>query len=189
MKSNQKLILVALLMIIGAFSRLIPHLPNFTPTEGITIFGVAYLGRKYLTVIIPLILMYLTDFIINNTTARVYFTEQEGIVWFSNYMIFNVISLVLIVFLTSHLLKKVNFKNVFLSAISASVVFYLVSNFGSLFSATSLYTKDFNGLMQSYVAGLPFFRTSLLSNLFFTSIIFGSYYLINSYLNAQTAKA
>lgn len=166
-------------MVIGAFSRLIPHIPNFTPTEGIIIFGVAYLGRTYLTVLLPLLLMYMTDFIINNTVARPFFSEVDGIVWYSNYMIFNIISLLLIVFITSALLKKITVLRIISSAFIASVVFYLVSNFGSLFSPTGLYTKDITGLMQSYIAGLPFFRTSLLSNLIFTSIIFGSYYALN----------
>ncbi len=189
MKLNSKLTIVFLLMTIGAFSRLIPHVPNFTPAEGITIFGVAYLGRRHLSIIMPLILMYITDFIINNTIARAYFTESEGIIWYSNYMIFNVISLVLVVLATSVILKKVNVMSVFGSAVVASVIFFLVSNFGVLFSPTSIYTKDINGLMQSYAAGLPFFRTSLLSNLLFTGIIFGSYYFITSLSTSKTINA
>ncbi|MBK8054058.1 MAG: hypothetical protein IPK35_12510 [Saprospiraceae bacterium] len=188
MKTNNKMIVVVLLMIIGAFSRLIPHVPNFTPTEGITIFGVAFLGRKYLSIILPCVLIYLTDFVINNTVARSFFTEVEGTVWFSNYMIFNVISLVLVVFTTSIILKKINIVSVALAAILASVIFYVITNFGALFSPASLYTKDFSGLMQSYLAGLPFFRTSLFSNLMFTTIIFGSYYIINSISAIKLAK-
>ena len=188
MKTNNKMIVVVLLMIIGSFARLIPHVPNFTPTEGITIFGVAFLGRKYLSIILPCILIYLTDFVINNTFARSFFTEVDGTVWYSNYMIFNLISLVLVVFTTSTILKKINIVTVALSAILASIIFFLISNFGALFSPASLYIKDFSGLMQSYLAGLPFFRTSLLSNLMFTTIIFGSYYFINSISAIKLAK-
>ncbi len=180
MERSNKVLLVILIMFVFAFSRLIPHIPNFTPSEGIAIFGAAYLGKKYLAVILPLFFIYITDFIINNTVARDYFTNTDGIVWFSNYMIFNAIALILIVLISNKLLIKVNFKNVFLSALTASFLFFIVSNFGVLFSSTSIYSKDISGLLQCYVAGLPFFRNSLLSTLFFTSIIFSSYYIITA---------
>ena len=188
MKNQHKILPVVILMAVGAFARLIPHIPNFTPLEGLTIFGAAYLGRNYIAIILPLLLIYISDFIINNTTAREYFTNNEGIVWFSNYMIFNIISLILIVLISRKLLKTVNFKSILFSALAASIIFFLISNFGALFSPTSPYSKDVSGLLASYMAGIPFFRTSLLSNLFFTAIIFGSYNIILSLFYSKSLE-
>lgn len=180
MKSNSKIYTIVLLMIVGAFARLIPHMPNFTPVEGLTIFGAAYLGKKYWAFILPLIVLYISDFIINNTIARPFFTEQEGIIWFSDYMIYGALAIGLIVLISSKLLKVVNFKNVFVSAILASLVFFVISNFGAWAGSTSIYSKDLSGLIATYIAGIPFFRTSLLSSFVFTAILFGSYYMIQS---------
>lgn len=180
MNANNKFIPVVMLMVIGAFARLIPHVPNFTPTESIAIFGAAYLGRKYLMFVVPLVVLYLSDFIINNTIARSFFTEQDGIVWLDQYMIYNTIAILLMVLLSSQLLKKVTAINVLLSVVSASVIFFMITNFGSWASEKSIYPSDFNGLMMSYTAGLPFFRSTLMGNVIFSTILFGSYALIQN---------
>lgn len=178
MDKNQKLITVVLLMVVGAFARLIPHIPNFTPIESLTIFGAAYLGRKQWAIVAPLVILYISDFIINNTVARSFFPDVEGIVWFDSYMIFNVLAIIAIVLFSSSILQKVNIKNILISILGASVIFFIITNFGSWASEKSIYTNDLSGLLTSYTAGLPFFRTSLLSNLVFSGILFGSYEII-----------
>ncbi len=39
--------------------------------------------------------------------------------------------------------------------------------------------KTFNGLMQCYNDGLPFYPWSLASTFIFSTILFGTYYLLN----------
>ena len=39
-----------------------------------------------------------------------------------------------------------------------------------------LYPHTLAGLAESYVAGLPFFRNTLVGDLFFTGVIFGTYW-------------
>jgi hypothetical protein len=178
MKQNNNNLGIILLIAAGAFARFIPHIPNFTPVEGLTIFGAAYLSRNYMAVLFPFIFIYMTDFIINNTIARAYFPEVNGIVWFSQYMIFNFLAILAIVFASRAILKVANARNVAISSILSSLIFYLVTNFGVWINPTSIFSKDFSGLMQTYIAGLPFLRTSIISTLFFSMILFGSYYLI-----------
>lgn len=189
MKSKSNILPVVIMMIIGACARLIPHMPNFSPTESLAIFGAAYLGRNILAYIFPMITMYITDLVINNTIARPYFPDHEGMVLWSNYMLFNALAIVSIVFFTTNMLQKITLKNVFLSAIASSIIFFLITNFGALWSPTSLYTKDLSGLMTSYVAGLPFFRTTLLANLLFTGVIFGSMYLLTNLIQRREEVA
>ncbi|MBK8625686.1 MAG: hypothetical protein IPN86_09065 [Saprospiraceae bacterium] len=188
MDAKNKFLPVIILMVIGAFGKLLPHIPNFTPTESIAIFGAAYLGSKYMKYIIPLVILYLSDFIINNTIARSFFVEQEGIVWFDQYMIYNFIALVFIVLVSTKLLKKINATNVFLSILSASIIFFMITNYGSWASEKSIYTNDLSGLLMSYTAGIPFFRTTLLSNLLFSTILFGSYEMIQSLVSKRAAQ-
>ena len=60
-------------------------------------------------------------------------------------------------------------------AIGAAVVFFLVSNFGCWLDPMMGYSKDLSGLMQSYIAGLPFARNTMIGNLLFSGLFFGSY--------------
>lgn len=163
------------MMAIGAFARLAPHMPNFTPTEGLAIFGAAYFANKYWAVISTVVMLYLSDLVINNTIARSFFTEHEGFVWFSSYMLFNVLAISLTVLVTKFMLKKVSVLSVFGSVLVSAILFFLVTNFGAWAGGSILYTRDFSGLMMSYAAGIPFFYTSLISTLLFTTILFGSF--------------
>lgn len=175
MKNRDSIIAILVLMAIGAFARLVPHMPNFTPTEGLAIFGAAYFANKYWAVISTVVMLYFSDLVINNTVARSFFTEQEGFIWFSSYMFFNLMAIMLTVIVTSKLLKKVSVGALIGSVLISSVLFFLVSNFGAWAEGTIPYTKDFNGLMAAFAAGVPFYYPSLISTLLFTTILFGSF--------------
>jgi hypothetical protein len=59
-----------------------------------------------------------------------------------------------------------------------SVSFFLVSNF-AVWMVWQMYPKTFTGLMTCYAAGLPFFRTAVLSDLVFSAAFFGIGHLVS----------
>ena len=94
------------------------------------------------------------------------------------------------------LLSKVNFdkykelKLVTTSCILgiiSTLVFFFWTNFGVVVTTTS-YTKDFAGLMQSYVNALAFLRPQLSSNLILVPLIFASILLFNKLLIQKDIK-
>jgi hypothetical protein len=179
--NNRKDVWAAIiLMLVAAFARLIPHLPNFTPTEGLALFGAAYVTKKYWAVIATTCMLFITDFIINNTIARPYFTDVEGVVWFAPYMFFNLIAIIGIVWIGHRMLQKVKITNVVLAAVLASILFFFVTNFGSWVEGIIPYSKDLSGLSAAYMAGIPFFKNTLISNLVFTIILFGTFEMYKS---------
>jgi hypothetical protein len=58
------------------------------------------------------------------------------------------------------------------AALSGSVSFFLVSNFG-VWAATAMYPKTLAGLMTCYAAAVPFFRRGMEGDLLFTALMFG----------------
>src|SRR3989338_8337603 len=62
-----------------------------------------------------------------------------------------------------------------------SVIFYLITNF-AFFYSTSMYSHDLAGVMASYINAIPFFRNTILGDLFYTTIFFGSYELVRFYV-------
>ncbi|MBP5474427.1 MAG: hypothetical protein J6X92_06710, partial [Bacteroidales bacterium] len=62
----------------------------------------------------------------------------------------------------------------------ASVIFFLISNFGTWASGLMPYTKDFSGLMTCYAAGIPFFKNTLMGDLFYCGVMFGIYELVKA---------
>ena len=72
---NNKTLLIVLIILIGAFSRIIPHPPNFTPIGAISILGGLYFGKKYLAFIIPFMAMLVSDIILGyKMSVIVYFS-------------------------------------------------------------------------------------------------------------------
>jgi hypothetical protein len=78
------------------------------------------------------------------------------------------------------------------ATISASVLFFLITNFG-VWAGTQMYSKDLSGLLACYTAALPFFRNTLAGDVFYTGIFFGLYEIARSlgqrYLPEKLAAA
>lgn len=155
--------LVLIMIFAGAMMRLIPHWPNFTPITAIALFGGTFLKRKDLAFLVPVAAMLLSDLVIgfHSTMFTVYIT------------------FIAIVAMGLVLKSRLTVVNTLTASLSASVVFYLVTNFASWTSGLMPYPMNVAGLMQAYIAGLPFFFNGILGDLFYTSVMFGAVYLVS----------
>lgn len=167
--SNLRFLLLAGLILLAAATRILPHPHNVTPVGGMALLGAAYFGKKYLAFLFPLLALWLSNLALDNL---VYSSYYEGFVWFSQPAVF--VAFGLIVALGWIMLRKVTPLRLLGASIGASVLFYLVSNFG-VWAAGGMYPPTFQGLVACYVAGLPFFRNTLLGDLFFVTLMFGVY--------------
>ena len=170
-KISLKTITLVGLIILAAFSRVIPHMPNFSPLGAIGVFGVAHFSKKWLGVLIPITATWLSDLFINNVIYAKYTTS---FVWFYDGFYWQYGSYILIAIVAIFIVKKVNVQNVFAGALASSAIFFLVSNFGVWISSTS-YPQTFSGLMSCYTAGIPFINGTILGDLFYCSVLFGGY--------------
>ena len=74
------------------------------------------------------------------------------------------------------LAQKNKTTNVIGASLSASVIFFLVSNFGC-WPGNPSYTQDFSGLATCYAAGIPFFWNTIGGDLFYSAVMFGIFEL------------
>jgi signal transduction histidine kinase len=144
----------------AAFTRLIPHLPNFTAIGAMALFGGAYFSNKKLAFAIPLIAMFLTDLILgfHSTILSVYF------------------SFALIVVIGMTMIRKKNASNIVLASVAAAVSFYLITNF-AFWMTGAFYALTPAGLAECYIAALPFFGYNIVGNLFYAGVMFGLFEL------------
>jgi ABC-type proline/glycine betaine transport system permease subunit len=169
-KFNPRFGILAILIVIAALSRLIPHPPNFSPIGGMALFGAAYFSRKHWAILVPIIALWVSSLILDNTTLAHYY---DHFVWFSHPYVY--ISIILIVAFGWLTLKNVKPANLVGASLGASVIFFLVSNFGVWLASTVTYAKTFGGLMACYAAGLPFFGYTVAGDLFYVMVIFGAF--------------
>jgi hypothetical protein len=70
--------------------------------------------------------------------------------------------------------NKVTGVRVLGASISASAIFFLVTNF-SVWAESGMYPKTAAGLAACYTAGIPFLGNTILGDLFFSVAMFGVY--------------
>jgi len=174
---NWKMGLALVIILLAAISRIVPHIWNFTPIAAMALFGAAYFPKKWFAIIIPFAAMWLSDLYLINAVYAPMYPDYYG----EGFHFFGVGSVYLSFFLIAGIgflmLRKVSLMNVIGASLLGSIAFFLITNAGSwLFSP--LYTKDWTGLTASYAAGLPFFRNTLMGDLFYVGLLFGSFELV-----------
>lgn len=171
-KVNIRSGILAAMILIAAFSRIIPHMPNFSPLEAIGLFGAAHFQKKWLAFLVPVAATWLSDLFINNVIYAQYYAKftwfYEGFYWqYGSYLLITLAGL--------FIFKKVKTQRIFTGALASTAIFFLVSNSGCL--PASNYPKNFGGLMQCYAAGIPFLKGTFLGDLFYSAVLFGSFAL------------
>lgn len=130
----------------------LPDFPNVEPITLAALLGGAFLGGGY-ALIVPLVIIVITDMALGNS-AILYFT------W-SGFAIIGFSSLIL------RKSKKESFLFCFKMTglgVAASLFFYLWTNFG-VWLISGMYPHNWQGLLMSYIMGLPFLKLNLMGNL------------------------
>jgi hypothetical protein len=162
-------LLVAGMIVLAALSRLLPHPPNFSPVEAIALFGGAYFAKRHAAVWVPLVAMFLSDLALGLVNGGIY---AEYFLSAGFLLIYLCIALSAV--LGFGLRGRVNAPRVLGYSLLGSVLFFLVTNFGA-WLGSSMYPQTGAGLMQAYVAGIPFFQNTVLGTLCYSALMFGSF--------------
>ena len=158
--SRPRFVLVLVMILAAAASRLIPHPPNVASIAAVALFGGAYLTNKRLALIVPLAALFLSDLILG-------FYRHMEIVYGS---------FLLVVFLGFWLQRKRSTLRIAGAALASSVIFFIITNFG-VWAFESLYPKTATGLLACYVAAIPFFQNTLVGDALYTAVLFGGFAL------------
>ena len=169
----QKYLPAFLLILLGVSSRILPHPANFAPIAAIALFSGIYLPKKF-AIMLPMAAMFLSDLIIGSYLWPVMIS-----VYFS-FAITGMIGLAI--------QKDKKISTVVGGALLASIIFFIITNW-AVWAFGTMYTHNFNGLVQSYIMALPFFKNTLLGDLFYTAVLVGVMEAIQYYnLNKNTAS-
>ncbi len=158
---------------VGVLLRLVPHPPNFSPLAGLALFAGATFSRRLAAVLVPLLVLFLSDLIIgfHETMAAVY----------ASFVVVACLGF----WLRGH---TRSIGRLGLTAVTGSVLFFLLTNFAVwALQVKGMYPLTFGGLMTCYAAALPFFQNALVGDLVFTGVFFGAWALIEKSLPALRA--
>jgi hypothetical protein len=167
-----QLIFVSTAILIGAISRLFPHIDNFTPIAAMALFGGAYITDKRLAFIIPMLAMIVSDIGMELVYG-----------WgFHNTIIYVYAAFVLTTIIGMYVGKNITIKSLFVGSATSSVLFFIITNFG--YWAANNFQMGLGGLNTAYIAGIPFFRATMLGDLFYNTLFFGAFYLAKNKIPA-----
>lgn len=151
-----------LIILLAVFARIIPHPPNFVPIGGLALFSGANYKKKS-AIVIPLLAMFLSDIFLG----------------FHKTMPYVYVSFIIIFFI-GRLIKNNKWQSIFMASLISSVLFFVITNFG-VWETGTMYQKNLAGLMQSYAFGIPFFRNTLISDLFYSFSFFYGYRFLSDF--------
>lgn len=152
------------LVILGATARLLPHPANFAPLGAIAIFSGLFLPRK-LAFWLPVAALLISDVFIGFYMWEVMVTVYASIL------------------LTTFVATKIQAKFAPVVGLTlASAIFFFLTTNAAVWAFGTMYTHTLAGLGESYIKALPFFRNSLLSDLFYTGVLVGSYQAVRALL-------
>lgn len=161
---SKKLIFVLVLCVFGVFWRLIETPANFSPLTAIGLFAAGLFwktNKKF--VLVPMAVLFVSD---------IFLGFYEG--WYLNYL-----SLLIAISLGASIFREMKPKRLVLASLGASTTFFVFSNF-FVWLGTSLYSKDFMGLISCYASAIPFYRNALAGDLIFASAFLAVYLLIQN---------
>jgi len=165
-------IIVLFFILAGISLRLLPHPPNFAPIAAIALFGGVYLSRK-VSLTLPVAVMVISDIFLGGYYHLPVMASVYG-------------SFLLMVILGFWLKKHKKWYTIGGSAILSAVLFFVITNF-AVWAFTPWYLKTLSGIVQCYIVAIPFFKNTLLGNLFYVTVFFGAYEVIKVWLDRKFA--
>lgn len=149
-------------IIAAVILRLLPHIPNFVPIAALALFGGVYLNNKY-ALIIPVVAMFVADYFIG------FYNPILMVSVYGSFLIIGLIGL----WVKNHK----NIQNIIGATLCGSILFFLITNFIMWliqpYMAQAIYPQTLQGLLDCYTMGLPFFRNTLMGDIFYVGIMFG----------------
>jgi hypothetical protein len=155
--NRPRFLLLVGMVLAAAASRLIPHPPNFSPIAALAVFGGAQFSNKRVAFLVPLVAMFLSDLVLglHALIPVIYGTFA------------------LITCLGFWVRRRQNIWRIGGAALAGAIIFFVVTNF-AVWATASFYPKNGGGLLACYIEAIPFFWNTLASDLFYSTILFGT---------------
>jgi hypothetical protein len=165
-------LLVVVVILAAALTRLIPHWPNFTPIMAMALVGGAVLRHRAAGILVPLAAMLVSDLALGLVLGN-------GYAWHNTqWAVYG--SILAISLMGMGFRKSSAVRTTLIGGTAAGLGFFVVTNFAVWLGGT-MYPLTLEGLMACYAAGLAFYRDSgsfLLNGLVSTWLFAGAMFAV-----------
>ncbi len=182
MNKEIRWVAIAFFLVAIAF-RFLPHWPNMAPIAALALFAGCHIsGRSGM--ILAFGAMAFSDLL------GAWF-EVPGMGFYNRTTMLTVyVALALIALVGIGLRGRVNALTVPLASVAGTAIFFLATNFACWIDPLMGYSQNAQGLMSCYVNALPFALSTLVGDLLYSGLLFGSYALVIApNFSAKTANS
>lgn len=166
---------LTLVILVTALTRLLPHPSNFAPITAIAVFGAIRYADRRAALLVPLLALLVSD-LVREVLFGYGLTREWGI-YSGMWTVYATTALVAVLARLAHGTRSPG--AIATTTLIGSCLFFLITNF-AFWAVGSLYPHTGEGLIACYTAAIPFFRNSLLGDLFYAAILFGGWALAES---------
>jgi hypothetical protein len=159
------LLLIIFLVSFDALARILPHAPGFMPVAASALFAGRMLRYPALSPIVPVAAMALSGVALGPDDWRV------------SLIVYAAIALPALAGMASRRWRGVIAP--FAVMLPCSLAFFALSNL-AVWAFSGMYALTWPGLVQCYIAGLPFLQTTLAGDMFWTAALFGGAWAIQT---------
>jgi hypothetical protein len=172
-RATIEVIVFALLVTAGAASRILfRELPNFAPIAAMALFAGYFFCRGSVAMLVPLSAMLISDCFLG----------------FYDWQLMTVVYAMLTLPVALRPLVRrflaieggqftrtaASLAGLLTCSLGSSLLFFVATNFACLYGST-WYPQNWLGLVECYAAAMPFFKYTLLGDLFYACLLFGAY--------------
>lgn len=163
------LILLGVVLRIARDAGVIGLPPNVAPISALALFSGALLPRRW-TFVVPLAAMLLSDLVIG------FYSLPVMVSVYACFALSNVLG--------RTLRSELSIRRLVVRSLIGSGLFFLITN-AAVWMFQDMYAHTLNGLAQSYLLALPYFRNTVFGDLGFTAAFFGIYHFVVVYLTKR----
>jgi hypothetical protein len=159
--------IIATVRVIFNFNHDISPLANFSPIGAMAIFGGAYFNRKWKAFAFPLLMLFISDFILHQTVFKTY---SSGLLYSGWYWVYG--AFVLMTITGRWLLKTVTVNRFLVSVLVCVFIHWIVTDLG-VWIGSKKYAQDLSGFMACLINAIPYELRFLSGTLVYGIILFG----------------
>lgn len=181
-------------VVLAGLARLLPHPPNFAPVCALALFGAVTLRPRWLGLALPLAAMILSDVALEVTTRMGlldgWLATGRG---FHHWMLVVYAGVAAVAGL-GMLARGRGWAWVPAACVGGSLVFFAVTNFavwldGVVGGPLAMYPPTWEGFVECFTMALPFYRMTLVGDLFYCGVLFGGLALAEAVAPALVREA
>ncbi len=172
MKRNGEQIIVFVLLVAATVSLRLyfQEIPNFAPVAAVALFAGYFFRSRWLAILAPIAVMTISDLFVGR---------------YHPWLMLTVYAFLTLPVLMGGPMRRLlagrgaisSTVGIATCSLASSLLFFAATNFMT-WVVTPWYPRSWAGLVDCYVSAIPFFRYTLAGDLFFATVLFGSYALV-----------